>query len=66
MKLSEYAKTMKVTYKTAWNWWKAGYLEAYQIPSGTIMVDEEKTKQRMVEKGKWKQKPVQNVTNQSI
>jgi putative resolvase len=29
-----------VTYKTAWQWWKAGQLDAYQLPTGTIIVRE--------------------------
>src|SRR5258708_40295089 len=40
MKLSAYAKQMGVTYKTAWQWWKAGQLDAYQLPTGTIIVRE--------------------------
>ena len=40
MKLSTYAKQVGVTYKTAWQWWKAGQLDAYQLPTGTISVRE--------------------------
>jgi predicted site-specific integrase-resolvase len=41
MKLSDYAKSLGVTYKTAWNWFKAGSIEgAYQLPSGTVIVPE--------------------------
>jgi putative resolvase len=40
MKLSAYAKQVGVTYKTAWTWWKAGQLDAYQLPTGTIIVRE--------------------------
>jgi putative resolvase len=40
MKLSTYAKQVGVTYKTAWQWWKAGRLDAYQLPTGTIIVRE--------------------------
>jgi putative resolvase len=43
MKLSEYAKQVGVTYKTAWQWWKAGQLDAYQVPTGTIIVRERPT-----------------------
>jgi predicted site-specific integrase-resolvase len=43
MKLSDYAKQVGVTYKTAWQWWKAGQLDAYQLPSGTIIVREPQT-----------------------
>jgi putative resolvase len=42
MKLSDYAKAVGVTYKTAYKWWKAGQLDAYQVPTGTIIVRETK------------------------
>ena len=42
MKLSEYAKQVGVTYKTAYQWWRAGQLDAYQLPTGTIIVREPK------------------------
>jgi predicted site-specific integrase-resolvase len=40
MKLSAYAKQVGVTYKTAWQWWKDGRLDAYQLPTGTVIVRE--------------------------
>lgn len=40
MKLSDYARQLGVTYKTAYRWWRAGQLDAYQLPSGTIVVRE--------------------------
>jgi putative resolvase len=40
MKLSAYAKQVGVTYKTAWKWWQAGQLDAYQLPTGTVIVRE--------------------------
>jgi len=40
MKLSEYARQAGVSYKTAWRWWHAGQLDAYQVASGTIIVRE--------------------------
>jgi putative resolvase len=43
MKLSEYARQVGVTYKTAYQWWRAGQLDAYQLPTGTIIVREPKT-----------------------
>jgi len=43
MKLSAYAKQVGITYKTAWQWWKAGQLDAYQRPTGTIIVREPQT-----------------------
>ncbi len=42
VKLSEYAKQVGVTYKTAWKWWQAGQLDAYQLPTGTVIVREAK------------------------
>lgn len=43
MKLSFYAKQIGVTYRTAWNWYKAGKLSGYQTPTGTIIVTESNT-----------------------
>jgi putative resolvase len=43
MKLSAYARQVGVTYKTAYQWWKAGQLDAYQLPTGTIIVREPQT-----------------------
>lgn len=40
MKLSEYAKTVGVTYRTAWEWYKKGAIRGYQTPTGTIIVTE--------------------------
>jgi len=40
MRLRVYAKKMGVTYKTAFRWWKAGRLDAYQMDTGTIIVRE--------------------------
>jgi putative resolvase len=40
MKLSTYAKNLGVSYKTAWRWYADGDLDAYQTPSGTIIVRE--------------------------
>ena len=42
MKLSAYAKQVGFTDKTAYQWWKAGQLDAYQLPTGTIIVREPK------------------------
>ena len=42
MKLSDYAQRMGVSYKTAWRWWRAGKLDAYQVTTGTIIVREPK------------------------
>lgn len=44
MKLSEYSKKIGVTYRTAWNMFKRGDIKgAYQLPSGTIIISDEKT-----------------------
>ena len=40
MKLSDYAKKVGVSYKTAWRWFKDGKLDAYQMDTGTIIVNE--------------------------
>ncbi len=40
MKLSEYAKKLGVSYRTAHRLWKAGKLDAYQLPTGTVIVQE--------------------------
>jgi predicted site-specific integrase-resolvase len=39
MKLSEYARKVGVTYKTAWLWYRAGKLKGYQMDTGTIIVE---------------------------
>lgn len=38
MKLSQYAKRVGISYKTAWRWYKAGTLDAYQTPTGMVVV----------------------------
>ena len=38
MRLREYANKMGVSYKTAFRWWKAGKLDAYQLDTGTVIV----------------------------
>jgi putative resolvase len=40
MRLSQYATKMGVSYRTAFRWWKAGKLDAYQLDTGTIIVRE--------------------------
>lgn len=40
MKLSEYADSIGVSYRTAYRWFKAGKLDAYQLDTGTIIVNE--------------------------
>jgi putative resolvase len=47
MKLSQYAKKVGVTYRTAFRWWQNGQIKGYQLPSGTIVVTEaEESKDR--------------------
>jgi len=42
MKLSNYAKKIGLTYRTAWNHFKSGKLpDAYRLPSGAIIVPDE-------------------------
>ena len=45
MKLSDWARQQGVSYRTAWNWFKAGNLPvpAVQTPTGTILVEEPKS-----------------------
>jgi predicted site-specific integrase-resolvase len=38
MRLRTYAQQMGVSYKTAYRWWQAGKLDAYQLDTGTIIV----------------------------
>lgn len=40
MKLSQYAKIVGVSYKTAWTWYRNGEIKGYQTPTGTIIVTE--------------------------
>lgn len=44
MKLSEWAKKNSLTYHGAWNIWKKGLIpNARQLPTGTVVIDEDKT-----------------------
>lgn len=44
MRLTQWAKKHGVVYKTAWNQFKAGQIpDAYQLPSGTIIIPEAET-----------------------
>jgi len=43
MKLSDYAKKVGVKYRTAWEWYKAGKIEGYQMDTGTIIITESET-----------------------
>ncbi|HVB21252.1 MAG TPA: IS607 family transposase [Ktedonobacteraceae bacterium] len=48
MRLSQYAKQTGVTYKTAYRWYKAGTLDAYQLPTGTVIVRDSVSPQKGV------------------
>jgi predicted site-specific integrase-resolvase len=50
MKLSEWAKKVGVSYKTAWRWFRDGKLpvEASQTATGTIIVKEEEKSKREI------------------
>ncbi|WP_372365789.1 IS607 family transposase [Candidatus Uabimicrobium sp. HlEnr_7] len=50
MKLSEYAKKNSITYLTAYRHWQKGYIKGKQLPSGTIVVFDEKEKKAKEEK----------------
>ncbi len=39
MKLSAYAKQQGISYQTAWRMWRRGELPAYQLPTGTVIVE---------------------------
>lgn len=39
MKLSDFAKSKGISYKTAWRMWQRGELNAEQLPSGTVIVN---------------------------
>ena len=47
MRLSQYAKHMNISYKPAYRWYKAGWLDAYQLPTRTIIVREPVAQQRV-------------------
>ncbi len=40
MKLSDYAKKLGISYKTAWRLFTDGKIKGYQLPTGTIIVEE--------------------------
>src|SRR5437763_13142558 len=42
MKLSQYAKQQGISYKTAWRWYKSVQLDAYQTPTGMVVVRDPK------------------------
>jgi putative resolvase len=44
MKLSQYAKKLGISYRTAWRWYKDGKITGYQMPTGTIVITEDEQK----------------------
>jgi putative resolvase len=40
VKLSDYARKLGISYRTAWRWFKAGRISGYQADTGTIIVTE--------------------------
>lgn len=44
VKLSDYAKSIGVSYKTAWRMWQRGELNAEQLSTGTVIVHADKPK----------------------
>ena len=40
MKLSDYARKIGISYRTAWRWYKSGRLKGYQVDTGTIIITE--------------------------
>lgn len=44
MKLSQYAKKVGVTYRTAWIWYRDGKIKGYQMPTGTVVITEDENR----------------------
>ncbi len=42
MKLSVWARREGIAYETAWRMWKGGHIKGHQLPTGTIIVEDEK------------------------
>ena len=42
MRLSKWAKKYGISYTTAWRLWKKGQLNAFLLPTGTIIVEDDK------------------------
>jgi len=41
MKLSDYAKKLGIGYRAAWDLYKNGHLQGFQLPTGTIIITQE-------------------------
>jgi putative resolvase len=44
MKLSDYARKVGVSYRTAWEWYRKGKIHGYQMDTGTIIIEEESSR----------------------
>jgi putative resolvase len=51
LKLSQYARIVGVTYRSAFRWWQNGQIKGYQLPSGTIVVTEEDQRSEKMPEG---------------
>lgn len=52
MKLSQYAKQVGISYRTAWRWFKSGEIEGYQTHTGTVIITEAIANRPEAKKGK--------------
>lgn len=50
MKLSDYAKEVGVSYRTAWRWYKEGKIQGHQMPTGTVIITEKIARKNLGEK----------------
>lgn len=46
MKISDYAKKVGLSYKTAWRWFRDGKIKGYKMPSGTVIITENDNKEK--------------------
>lgn len=51
MKLSEYARRNNLTYTSAFNHWKRGLLKGKQLPTGTIVLEDDQSTEKPGPKG---------------
>lgn len=52
MKLSAYASRVGLTYQAVWRMWKRGELDARQLPSGTVIVNDKHPERRRTPKAR--------------
>lgn len=50
MKLSDYAKEVGVSYRTAWRWYKEGKIQGHQMPTRTVIITKKVTRKNLGEK----------------